>query len=263
MADYANLKLERDGAVVRLVLNRPERRNALTHAMMLELDDAFARVRDDQSCRVLILRRAGGHFCAGGDLDAMADMPPLPGNGAADPLVPAYRQFGEALLALNNLPQATVAIVEGSAVGGGFGMACCSDVVILHESARFGMPEPKWGFIPSQILPFVVRRMGEGVARDLAVTGRVIDAAEAHRLGLGRHFCANTADLNRTLKAVLDDILKLEPQALATVKRLVLSSATADDRAVLDDAAESLVGLLRRPQAAEGIKAFMAKQAPP
>src|ERR1700704_6676490 len=119
MADYANLKLERDGAVARLVLNRPERRNALTHAMMLELEDAFARVRDDQTCRVL--RGAGGHFGAGGDLDAMADMPPRPDNGATDPLVPAYRQFGNALLALNNLPQATVSIVAGSAVGGGFG----------------------------------------------------------------------------------------------------------------------------------------------
>src|SRR6185436_6865660 len=118
---------------------------------------------------------------------------------------------------------------------GGFGMACCSDVAIIHESARFGMPEPKWGFIPSQILPFVVRRVGEGAARDLAVTGRVVDATEAQRLGIGRHFCANTADLNRTLKAVLDDILKLEPEALASVKRLVLSAATADDRAVLDD----------------------------
>src|SRR5437762_719950 len=163
-ADYANITLSRDGTVARLVLNRPDRRNALTHQMMLELEDAFGRVRDDQTCRVLVLRGAGGNFCAGGDLD---------------------------------------------------------------------------------------------------VTGRVIDGTEAYRLGVGRHFCANTADLNRTLKAVLDDILKLEPQALATVKRLVLSSATAEDRAVLDDAAESLVGLLRRPQASEGIKAFMAKAAPP
>jgi isohexenylglutaconyl-CoA hydratase len=263
MADYANIQLTREGAVARLLLNRPDRRNALTHAMMLELEDAFGRVRDDPSCRVLVLRGAGGHFCAGGDLEAMADMPPKPANGAIDPLVPAYRQFGEALLALNTLPQATVAIVEGSAVGGGFGMACCSDVVILHDSARFGMPEPKVGFIPSQIIPFVVRRIGEGPARDLAVTGRVIDAKEAHRLGIGAHFCANIADLNRTMKAVLDDILRLEPQALATVKRLVLSGATADDRTVLDDAAESLVGLLRRPQAAEGIRHFMAKTAPP
>lgn len=262
-ADYANITLTRQGAVARLTLNRPDRRNALTHAMMLELEDAFAALREDESCRVLVLRGAGGHFCAGGDLDAMANMPPKPAAGAVDPLVPAYRQFGNALMALNHLPQATVAVVEGSAVGGGFGMACCSDVVIVHESARFGMPEPKWGFIPSQILPFVVRRMGEGAARDLAVTGRVIDAAESYRLGLGRHLCSDTAEINRVLKAVLDDVLRMEPQALATAKRLVLSAATSEDRVVLDDAAESLVGLLRRPQASEGIKAFMAKKSPP
>jgi isohexenylglutaconyl-CoA hydratase len=262
-ADYANIVLSREGAVTRLTLNRPDRRNALTHAMMLELEDAFGKVRDDLACRVLVLRGAGGHFCAGGDLEAMADMPPKPTNGAVDPLVPAYRELGTALLTLNNLPQATIAIVEGSAVGGGFGMACCSDIVILHESARFGVPEPRWGFIPSQVLPFLVRRLGEGTARDLAVSGRIIDAAEAHRLGLGRHLCNNTADINRTLRALLDDVLKMEPQALATVKRLVLSAATTDDRALLDDAAESLVDLLRRPQTAEGIKAFKAKTDPP
>lgn len=262
MADYAHILLARDGAIAHLTLNRPERRNALTHAMMLELEDAFGRVRDDQSCRVLVLRGAGGHFCAGGDLDAMADMPPKPGNGAADPLVPAYRQFGDALLALNTLPQATISIVEGSAVGGGFGMACCSDVVILHDSARFGLPEPKWGFIPSQVIPFVARRLGDGPARDLAVTGRVIDAAEAHRLGIGRYLCRSAAEIDAALRSLLDDIQKMEPQALATAKRLVLASATGDDRAVLDDAAESLVGLLRRPEAAEGIRAFKAKTPP-
>ena len=263
MAAYASILLDRDGPVARLTFNRPDRRNALTHAMMLELEDAFAELRADGACRVLVLRGAGGHFCAGGDLDAMADMPPRPANGGKDPLVPAYRKFGDALLALNMLPQATIAVVEGSAVGGGFGMACCSDIVVLHESARFGMPEPKWGFIPSQILPFVVRRMGEGAARDLAVTGRVIDAVEAHRLGLGRHLCHNTTELNRTIAAVLDDVLKLEPQALAVAKRLVLSCARNDDRAVLDDAAEALVGLLRQPAANEGMRAFKEKRPPP
>jgi len=260
---YANIVLSCDGAVARLTLNRPDRRNAVTHAMMLEFEDALGKVRGDHGCRVLVLRGAGGHFCAGGDLDAMADMPARPANGAVDPMLPSYRQYGDALLALNNLPQATIAVVEGSAVGAGFGMACCSDIVILHESARFGLPEPKWGFIPSQVLPFVVRRLGEGTARDLAVSGRVIDAAEAHRLGLGRHLCEDTADIDRTLRALIDDVLRMEPQALSTVKRLVLSAATSDDRAVLDDAAESLVRLLRRPQTTEGIKAFMAKASPP
>ncbi|MGD9882926.1 MAG: enoyl-CoA hydratase/isomerase family protein [Reyranella sp.] len=263
MGAYSLLDVTRRGPVTRLTLNRPARRNALTHAMMLELERAFAAVRDDAECRVLVLRGAGGHFCAGGDLDAMAEMPPRPANGGDDPLVPAYRQFGDALLALNTLPQATVAIVEGSAVGGGFGMACCSDVVILHASARFGVPEPKVGFIPSQIIPFLVRRLGEGVLRDLAVTGRVIDAAEAHRLGVGRHLCTTAAEIDSTLDAVIEDILRLEPRALATVKDLVLACATHDDRTVLDDAAERLVGLLRRPHASLGIKAFMAKTSPP
>ena len=262
MADYDFLKLERQGAVASLTLNRPQRRNALTHRMMLELEDAFVGIGRDATCRVLVLRGAGGHFCAGGDLDAMAEMPPLPAGEAEDPLLPAYRQFGNALLALDALPQATIAVVEGSAVGAGFGMACCSDAVILHASARFGIPEPKVGFIPSQIIPFLVRRMGEGPVRDLAVTGRVIDAVEAHRLGVGRYFCATDAEVETMLQSLLDDILKMEPKALAVAKRLVLSCATKDDRAVLDEAAASLVGLLRQPEAAEGIRHFMAKTTP-
>jgi len=261
MADYEFLKIDRQGAVTFLTLNRPQRRNALTHRMMLELEDAFVGIGNDATCRVLVLRGAGGHFCAGGDLDAMADVPPLL-PGGVDPLLPAYRQFGNALLALDALPQATIGVVEGSAVGAGFGMACCSDVVILHDSARFGIPEPKVGFIPSQIIPFLVRRMGEGPVRDLAVTGRVIDAAEAHRLGVGRYLCTAGADVEEMLQGLVDDILKMEPKALAVAKRLVLSCATQDDRAVLDEAAASLVGLLRQPESAEGIRHFMAKTTP-
>ena len=98
--------------------------------------------------------------------------------------------------------------------------------------------------------------------RDLAVTGRVIDAAEAHRLGVGRYLCGTAEEVDATLQTLLDDILKMEPAALAAAKRLVLSCATQDDRSVLEAAAESLVGLLRRPQAAEGIKAFKAKVSP-
>lgn len=260
---YSTIRLERRGAVARLTLDRPARRNALTHAMMVEISRALAEVRDDETCRILILRGAGGNFSAGGDLDAMDDMPPAPAEGEDDPLIPAYRQLGEALTALNTLPQATIAIIEGAAVGGGFGMACCVDVPILHASARFGIPEAKVGFIPSQIIPFLVRRLGEGPVRELIVTGRVIDAEEALRIGIGGFLCDSETQIEATLDPLLEDIFRMEPQALATGKRLVLSCAAEDDRAVLDDAAESLVGLLRRPQAREGIAAFKAKRAPP
>ena len=263
MADYAHLRLERDGAVAWLVLDRPERRNALTHAMMIELEHAFRALAADRDCRVVVLRGSGGHFCAGGDLDAMAAMPPAPADGEADPLVPTYRQFGNALLALNGLPQASIAVVEGSAVGGGFGMACCCDVVVLHENARFGLPEPKVGFIPSQIVPFIVRRIGEGATRDLAVTARLIDGAEAHRLGIGRYLCRDGTAVERTVQALIDDVLKLEPTAVSAVKQLVMACDGREIEPLLDAAAESLVGLLRRPQATEGIRHFMNKSLPP
>ncbi len=259
---YRTILLQRDRDIARLTFNRPERRNALTHEMMDEIADALRRARDDADVRALILRGAGGVFCAGGDIGAMMDLPP-PQPGDPDPLLVPYRAFGDTLLRLNRLPKPVVSIVEGPAAGGGFGMACCSDVVILHESARFGMPEPRVGFIPSQILPFIVRRIGEGPARELAVTGRMIDADEAVRLGIGRYRCADEADIERALEAVLHDIRRAEPAAVAAVKALVLSCATDSDEQTMDAAAASLVRLLRGSAAQAGMSAFLDKRPPP
>ncbi|MEK6245549.1 MAG: enoyl-CoA hydratase/isomerase family protein, partial [Pseudomonadota bacterium] len=156
--NYRFITLRRDGLAVHLAFNRPDRRNALNHAMMAEIGDAVDRIGADRKLRALVLRGTGGAYCAGGDLAAMSELPPRPRAGP-DPLVASYRSFGEVLARLNRLPQAVVSVVEGPAVGGGFGMACCSDIVILHRSARFGIPEPRSGFIPSQVLPFLVRRL--------------------------------------------------------------------------------------------------------
>jgi isohexenylglutaconyl-CoA hydratase len=158
---------------------------------------------------------------------------------------------------------AVVAVVEGPAVGGGFGMVCCSDVVIVHRSAKFGIPEPRWGFIPSQVLPYLVRRLGEGAVRHLAVTGAIIDAAGARQTGLGHFLCATRPALDRALADVLRDIGRMEPDALATAKRLTLMCATSSDEEVMDRASVELVRLLRRPEALEGMRAFLLKKPPP
>jgi isohexenylglutaconyl-CoA hydratase len=259
---YENIVVTREGWRQTITFNRPDRRNALTHRMMEEIGAAVRAVRADAGIRALVLRGAGGAFCAGGDLGAMADMPPPPGPGETDPLIAPYRYFGYVLAELNRLPQAVIAVVEGPAAGGGFGMACCADVVITHEDAKYGMPEPRVGFIPSQIIPYVVRRIGEGAARRMAVMGITASGREAVELGIAHYCCADEADLQSRLDWVLGEVQRCEPQALATVKRLVLDCEARSDTEICDDAAESLIGLLRRPAAVAGIEAFMAKRRP-
>lgn len=259
---YRFITLRREGVAWHLSFNRPERLNALNYAMMVEIGNAVERIAADRTARALVLRGRGGTFCAGGDLGAMSDMPAKLRKGP-DPLIASYRVFGRVLASLNRLPQAVISVVEGPAVGGGFGMVCCSDVVILHRSARFGAPEARAGFIPSQILPFVVRRIGEGAARALAVTGAIIDARKAQRLGVGQFVCASTAALERRLLAVLQEVGRMEPDALATVKRLILMCATSGDKTVMDRASVELVRLLRRPEALAGMRAFLNKTLPP
>jgi isohexenylglutaconyl-CoA hydratase len=256
---YRFIAFRREGIVAHLTFQRPERRNALNHDMMREIGEAVERIGGDREARALVLRGAGGAFCAGGDVGAMSDMPPAPASGP-DPLVAPYRYFGEVLERLNRLPQAVIAVVEGPAVGGGLGMVCCSDVVILHKSAKLGIPEPRSGFIPSQMIPFLVRRVGEGAARHLAVTGAVIGADTASEMGLANFVCKN---VEKKLKEILKEVGRMEPEALATVKRLVLDCATKGDRAVMDAASTELVRLLRKPQARAGMEAFLKKKPPP
>jgi isohexenylglutaconyl-CoA hydratase len=260
--NYQHIRLEIDGWIARLTFARPTRRNALTFDMMVEIKDAVLRVGADSSVRALVLRGDGGFYCAGGDLTTMTDMPDLAPDGS-DPMVATYRVFGDALLALNALPQAVISAVEGPAIGGGFGMVCCSDVVLVHENARFGIPEPRVGFIPSQIIPFIVRRLGEGMIRHLAVTGTTLSGMEAVQAGLGRKLVHSEFEMNAAVEETLENIRRMEPAALASVKKLVLSCATEPDIDVLHAAAADLVSLLRKPAAKAGIGAFMDKSLPP
>ena len=249
------------GAVLTILFNRPDRRNALTHQMMVELTSVLQWIAAQESVRVVVLRGAGGNFSAGGDLDAMHSLPPKPTSGD-DPLVPAYREMGHALTLLDSLPQAVIAGIEGAAVGGGLGMACCADYVVSVADAKFGMPEAKWGFIPSQILPFVVGRIGQGAARAMVITGRIARGEEAFRLGIAHELANDTGDLQAKLDRAVADALLSAPHALATAKTLVRLAPTRSYEETLQDAAEHLVHLLRQPEAQEGITAFLSKRKP-
>ena len=142
----------REGAVLHLTLNRPRSRNALNVALVLALREALAAAERDEGVRVIVLRGAGGHFSAGADLSEMATARmKLAANPNA--IAELNAQFGELCADFGRSGRAVVAVVEGTAMGGGFGLACAADVTLAGESAVFRLPETSLGVVPAQIAP--------------------------------------------------------------------------------------------------------------
>ena len=253
------VRVERRGIALHVLLTRPERRNALTQETMDALLVAFRNAKESDA-RAAVLRGEGGQFSAGGDMAMLGDIPP---PADPDPLFPVYRRMGHVLELLNALPQAVIAVVEGACTGGGLGMACCSDVVIVSEDAKIGLPEARSGFIPAQVIPHIVRRMGEGWTRRLVATGAILDGRDALRDGLAHIIVSGREAADAALAEVLEQVRHSEPTAVAEAKRLVISASDRPVDETLDDAARTIANLLRAPAARAGIDAFRNKRPPP
>lgn len=260
---YADIVVRDAGGVRYLTLNRPEARNAMRAETLEELAAVFEECRSRADLRVVVMRGAEGHFCAGADLKGLM----TGGRTAAsadetDPVVTINRAFGRLLRQAEALPQVLITICEGAVLGGGFGLACVSDIALSHREARFGMPETTRGLPPAQIAPFVVTRIGLTQARRLALTGMQFDGREALRLGVVHECFEDEADLRTRLSAVLAAVGRCAPGANAMTKAIVLSVGQQSMDAVLDDAAARFARCVRGQEAPEGIAAFMQKRAP-
>jgi isohexenylglutaconyl-CoA hydratase len=262
------IRLERQGPVLHLTLARPERRNAMSVAMVTEIEAAFAAVEADPGLRIVVIRGAGGHFCAGGDVADMAEaagQAPTgpPGTVGGDPIAAMNRRFGTMLAVVERSRAATVAVCEGGVMGGGFGLACVVDLTLAVEGASFRLPETSLGLIPAQIAPFVLRRLGMSQARRIAVTGASLGAAEAVRIGLAHEHLADADAVDAALARAAAAILRCEPGALAATRRLLFAAASEPTDAVLDEAALAFAGFARSPAAEQGFAAFLARRPPP
>lgn len=245
--------------VLQLSLNRPEARNAMNPQMLAEIGAAFAAIKDRLDVRVVVLRGAGGHFCAGADLKSLGSAPPSAAD--ADPVASLNRRFGTMLRQVEAASQAVIVVCEGAVLGGGFGLACISDIALSHAQARFGLPETTRGLPPAQIAPFVSARIGASQARRLCLTGAQFDGAEALRLGLVHECFDDTAALDAGLAAVIAAVLRCAPQANAITKAILMNAENRGLDARLDDAALKFSECARGAEAAEGISAFMHKRA--
>jgi isohexenylglutaconyl-CoA hydratase len=229
------------------------------------LADAEASIGTPDAVRAVVLRGTGGHFCAGADLKDMAAARmramQAAGTGAPDPIAEANAVFGELCVAYARTPLAVVAVLEGTVMGGGFGLACVADVVIASDTASFRLPETSLGVVPAQIAPFLVERLGYSQAKRLAVTGGRLDAAAALRIGLV-HTMVNTDQLQTELDTVLADILACAPGALAATKALMARARLQAPHDLIQHAAAIFSQAAQGPEGLEGMTAFIQKRKP-
>ena len=269
------LKLEQVGAVLHITFNRPESRNAMSLRMVAELRAVLAQAEAGGEVRVIVLRGAGGQFCAGADLKdmALARMKALQSvsddqgsqDSTAQPMLDAIAQanlqFGELCVAYAQTPLALVAVLEGTVMGGGMGLACVADVALASETAVFRLPETSLGMVPAQIAPFLVERLGYSQAKRLAVTGGRLAAQEALAIGLV-HGVHNVDSLDAATTAVLADILACAPGAVAATKALIAQARLTSAADMVVDAAAVFSQAAQGPEGQEGTTAFLQKRKP-
>ena len=253
-----------DQGVLHLTINRPEAKNAMSAAVLEDLVAVFDAIRGERGVRAVVLRGAGGNFCAGGDIKDMANVRlALNKAGDGDDPAAAYnRRFGAMLCKVNEAPQATIAICEGAVLGGGFGLACVTDVAFAHVDASFGLPETGLGLVPAQIAPFVVQRIGLSQARRLGVCGARFKGEEAKRLGIVHDTFGDDAGLQALLESTLKQVIRCAPGANAATKALMLKVGQVALEPLLDEAAKRFSEAVRGPEGAEGTAAFIEKRLP-
>jgi isohexenylglutaconyl-CoA hydratase len=259
------VQVERRNAFWFARLNRPDKRNALSEAMIGELLALCDAVERDRGARALVLWGGGGSFCAGGDFDRflelMATAPPAGSDPAIDPIATHNRLYGTLLERMAALPVATLGIVRGAAMGGGVGLACVMDRVLATDDAVFALPEAALGVTPAQIAPFVAQRLGNVAARWHLLTAARLDAAAALAVGLADRVVAAAA-LDAAVTAELALLARVEPAALRVTKQLTLRNQSVPLAAALDAAAQDFAALLRTGSAQEGIAASRERRPP-
>ncbi|WP_089962081.1 enoyl-CoA hydratase/isomerase family protein [Limnohabitans sp. 2KL-3] len=264
---FANLLVHREHGMVWVTLHHPATRNALSPDMVAELSQTIAQAAQDSTVRAFVLRGSAGFFCAGGNVGNFQSRLQASAQDGEDPVVSRNRAFGHVLQALTALPMPVLAVVEGAAMGGGMGLACCADIVLATNDARFALSETGLGLIPAQIAPFVQARVGRRVALRLGLSGERVNGTLAQQLGLVDALAADSTALDALQAQWLNRILACGPQANRSLKALlsrdVAGGASVDHglSAWLDDAALRFAQCMRS-EGAEGIAAFRERRAP-
>lgn len=210
------IRLEKQGSIGRIILSRPERKNAIDREMASELFSACTQFEQDGQVRVVHLTSDGDDFCVGADLQALSTALGAAGEANREDA----EAYGRVLLGIRALMKPVVCSVQGRALGAGTGLATACDLVLAHQDAEFGYPEVRWGAVPALVMTLLRRTVGEKHAADLVLTGRVVAADEAERIGLVSRVLP-AASYEQDVAAVLAGISASPATSLALTKWLL------------------------------------------
>src|SRR5713101_7944389 len=253
---HSTLILEFSGEIAKITLNRPDKRNAINTQMIAELQSALDAIEKSHS-RVVIVTGAGKAFCAGMDLEMLSAIAKQsPAENQED-----SRRIAKMLRRIWSFPRPLIAAVNGAAYAGGCAVATLCDFTIAAPGAKFGYTEVKIGFLPAIVSVFLTRQIGEKRARDLLLTGRIIEAAEAKEFGLVSEVVPAERLMERAHE-LAETLIAASPSSLARSKHLLVSSAAAGvdhdlERAILENAR-----IRCTPDFQEGLASFLEKRKP-
>ena len=252
---YTVVKYEIDGPIARITMNNPQSLNALNRTMLAELTSAFQDADDDPDVKIIVLTGSGKAFCAGGDI---ASFPALELEGGID----FVRAGGELVKAFINTPKIIISVVNGFAVGAGFSMSLLSDIVISSDKAKYGAAFVNIGLIPDMAaLYFLPRVVGLQKAKELALTGKNIDAEEACRLGI-----VNTVVEHENLAEEAEKWIRLLAEkpgdAMGAIKTMLNKGMDMNIETLLETEALMQGVRIVSDNAREGVDAFLNKRKP-
>jgi methylglutaconyl-CoA hydratase len=242
-------------SIVRIHLNRPEKRNALDRDTIVQITQELAQARENADARVVLLTAAGKDFCSGADL---SELRRIRDASALENLEDA-RLLGELYIAIRQHPLPVVSVVRGRALAGGCGLATACDLILAAETAHFGYPEVQIGFVPAMVAAMVRRCVSEKIAFDLLVTGRILDAREACSVGMVSRVYAD-ADLDKEAEALAELLAARSASAVQLTKRLLYDMDGMAFAAAVESGARMNAIARMTPDCRQGIDRFLNKE---
>jgi methylglutaconyl-CoA hydratase len=254
--EYKTLHLGHESLIATLTLNRPDKRNAISYEL---IDDLLAALNEvaESSAQVLTLMGAGKAFCSGMDLE---NLKALVGR-SPEQSVKDSEIMARLFRSLYDFPKPTIAAVNGAAIAGGCGLATLCDFTLAVPEAKFGYTEVRIGFVPAIVSTFLLRQVGEKHARDLLLTGRIIGAEEAYRIGLINEIVP-AERLSERAQELAFQLMENSPASLASTKRLLSEHARATLDAQVRSAVRENAAIRATADFREGVASFLEKRKP-